>query len=209
MLEGLRLALQADHDIVGLLAGGATLVRECRRLRPDAVLLDLSLPDGSGLELIADLRRAVPGVKILVVTMYADRVLADAALQSGAHGFVPKDAGTEELCHAIAEVLAGRDYVSPLLPKHSKAWNADQAVFGLDQLTPRQRQIVRMLGDGMSTARIATELDLSPNTITFHRTRIRKILGIDSEWGLMRYALVARMSQEEERGAGSQGDRGH
>jgi DNA-binding NarL/FixJ family response regulator len=206
LLEGLRLALQAKYEVVGLLENGAALVQECRRLAPDAVLLDLSLPGISGLELIPVLRRHFPEIKILILTMYTDRVLADAALQSGAHGFMPKDADTKDLCHAIAEILAGRVFVSPRIPKHGSAWKANEPRFGLNKLTPRQRQIVTMLGEGKSTARIAAELQLTSSGVTFHRTRIRKVLGIDSEWGLLRYALVTRMSLEDERAEGGRTD---
>jgi DNA-binding NarL/FixJ family response regulator len=197
LLDGLRLALRGSYEIVGMLTAGGEVLAECLRLEPDAVLLDLSLPDRSGLEVIADLHATCPGIKILVVTMYADRVLADACFQSGAHGFVPKDAGTSELKLAVAAVLAGKRFVSPLIPVHSHLYTPEGAAVGLGRLTPRQREIVRLLGEGKSTPKIAEQLCLSPNTVTFHRVRIRKALGLDSEWRLMRYAFVARMSEEE------------
>jgi DNA-binding NarL/FixJ family response regulator len=199
VLEGLRLELAGAYEIVGMHDTGLRVVEECQRLRPDLVLLDLSLPHKSGLEVIADLRVALPDIKILMVTMHRDAVLADAALQTGANGFVPKDADVPELYRAIDEVLAGRTFVSPLIAKPGAPYSPSDIAFGLADLTPRQRQIVHLLGEGMSTARIAAELHLSPNTITFHRVRIRKALGIDSEWGLMRHAMVVRMSGERQR----------
>jgi DNA-binding NarL/FixJ family response regulator len=197
LLEGLQLALRASYDIVGMLTTGGDVLSECLRLDPDVVLLDLSLPDRSGLEVIADLHAATPGIKILVVTMHADRVLADACFQSGAHGFVPKDAGTPELKRALAEVLTGKRFVSSLIPQHTHRYSPEGAAVGLGRLTPRQREIVRLLGEGKSTPSIAEQLSLSPNTVTFHRVRIRKALGLNSEWTLMRYAFVVRMSEEE------------
>jgi DNA-binding NarL/FixJ family response regulator len=197
LLEGLRLALRASYDIVGMLTTGGDVLSECLRLDPDVVLLDLSLPDRSGLEVIADLHAATPGIKILVVTMHADRVLADACFQSGAHGFVPKDAGTPELKLALAAVLAGKRFSSSLIPQHTHRYSPEGAAVGLGRLTPRQREIVRLLGEGKSTPSIAEQLSLSPNTVTFHRVRIRKALGLNSEWTLMRYAFVVRMSEEE------------
>lgn len=197
LLDGLRLALRGSYEIVGMLTTGGAVLSECLRLAPDAVLLDLSLPDRSGLEVIADLHAATPGIKILVVTMYADRVLADACFQSGAHGFVPKDAGTPELKRALEAVLAGHRFVSSLIPQHSHCYSPAGAAVGLGRLTPRQREIVHLLGEGKSTPCIAEQLSLSPNTVTFHRVRIRKALGLDSEWRLMRYAFVVRMSEEE------------
>jgi DNA-binding NarL/FixJ family response regulator len=127
--------------------------------------------------------------------MHTDPVLADAALQTGAAGFVPKDAHVDELRLAIREVLAGRRYVSPLVPAHPPQFSLATQTFELGRLTPRQREVLKLLGDGKSTAAIATALNLSPWTVTFHRMRIRKALGIDSEWGLMRYAMLVRLSQ--------------
>lgn len=197
LLTGLRLALEKEFDIVGTTQTGADVVEGCRTFSPDVVLLDLSLPDRSGLEVITDLHAELPGIKILVVTMHADRIMADASLQSGAHGFVPKDAGIPELKVAIAAVLAGERFVSDRVPKKSRRFAPGDAALGLSRLTPRQRQIVRFLGEGKSSADIAALVHLKPETITFHRGRIRQILGIDSEWGLVRYALLVRMSEEE------------
>ncbi|HEV8455739.1 MAG TPA: response regulator transcription factor, partial [Gemmatimonadales bacterium] len=197
VLDGLRLALQLDCEVVGEAANGGQVVEACRRLAPDVVLLDLSLPDRSGLEVILDLKAAGLPLRIIVVTMYTDRVLAEACLQAGAHGFVPKDAGTDELRKAIREVLANRQFVSPLVPHLGPRHASGAHAFELARLTPRQRQIVELLGDGKSTACIAAELHLSHYTVTFHRTRIRKVLGIDSEWGLMRYAMIVRISEAE------------
>src|SRR6266545_3802125 len=159
MLEGLRLALQDEYEIAGMVQTGEEVLDQCRRLRPQCVLLDLGLPGRSGLEVIMDLRTEFPEVKILIVTMYADRILAEASLQSGAQGFVPKDAGPAELKAALAEVMAGRRYLSPLVPKHGPRYAPGEVAFGLARLTPRQREIVELIGDGKSTARIARELN--------------------------------------------------
>jgi DNA-binding NarL/FixJ family response regulator len=197
LLDGLRQSLQDEYEIVGMVSAGTEVAGACRRLTPDLVLLDLSLPDRSGLEVIDDLKVGSPAVKILVVTMHLDRVLAEASIQAGAHGFVPKDAGLDELRLAIREVLAGREFVSALVPHTGPRVAAATDTFQLDLLTPRQREIVHLLGDGKSTDWIAKHLHISPWTVTFHRTRIRKALGIDDEWGLLRYALVVRMSEAE------------
>lgn len=198
LLEGLRLALQDEYDVVGTLTSGAAVLPACRELAPDALLLDLSLPDRSGLEIIADLQAELPAIRILVITMHADRVMADASLQSGAHGFVPKDAGIPELRTALEAVLAGERFVSSRIPKHAslRAYPPHSAV-GFAQLTPRQRRIVHLIGEGKRTADIAAELGVTDSTVTFHRQVIRKTLGIDTEWGLLRYAIVVRMSEEE------------
>jgi DNA-binding NarL/FixJ family response regulator len=192
ILAGLRTDLAGDYEIVGALCTGAEVVGECRRLEPDAVLLDLSLPDRSGFEVLRDLRTAGLTTRVLLVSMHNDRHTAEGALQEGADGYVAKNAPVTELRHALAEVLAGRCYLSPLLVDPATHQEAN-VVPGFSELSPHQRQVVSLLGEGHSTERIAEAMGLSANTITYHRVRIRKILGIDSEWGLMRYAMMVRM----------------
>ncbi|HEV8355995.1 MAG TPA: response regulator transcription factor [Gemmatimonadales bacterium] len=199
MLEGMALALRDQYEIVGCSQLGEGVAEACRELLPDAVLLDLSLPDRSGLEVIMDLREAVPDARVIVVTMHADRIMADASFQSGAHGFVPKDAGTAELKQALEHVLAGGLFISELIPKQTHHTTPTDSAVWLGRLTPRQQQIVRMLGEGKRTQDIARELSIDKATVTFHRARIRKALGIDTEWGLVRYALLVRMSEQEAR----------
>lgn len=198
LLEGLRLALQDEFEIVGALTSGTAVLPACRELAPDAVLLDLSLPDRSGLEIISDLQAELPQIRILVITMHADRVMADASLQSGAHGFVPKDSAMPELKAALRAILAGERFVSSRIPRLGslRAYPPDTAV-GLAQLTPRQRRIVHLIGEGKRTADIAADLGVTLPTITFHRQVIRKTLGIDTEYGLLRYSILVRMSGEE------------
>lgn len=199
MLEGLRAALQDSYDVVALVGSGAEGVRAVRKHHPDLVLLDLSLPDQSGLEVIQELHGIAARVKILVVTMHRDRVLADAAIQSGAQGFVPKDADVPELRHAVSEVLAGNIYVSPLVPQRLSYRSTDKLQFALSQLTPTQQRIIRLIGEGRSSASIARRLHLTKATITFHRVRIRQALGLKDEWALLRHAILIRLSEAESR----------
>ncbi len=198
LLEGLKLALQEQFDVVGTANTGAEVLNSCRELRPDAIVLDLSLPDRSGLEIIADLRAELPEVKILVVTMHADRVMADASLQTGAHGFLPKDAGIPELTAVLGRVLAGERVVSQRIPKMGTTRpTLDDAALGMAQLTPRQRKIVHLIAEGKRSADIADEIGCSAATVSFHRMGIRKALGLQSEFALLRYALLVRLSEQE------------
>ena len=198
LLEGLKLALQERFEIVGTANAGAAVVSACHELKPDLVVLDLSLPDRSGLEIIADLRAELPEVKILVVTMHADRVMADASLQTGAHGFLPKDAGIPELIATLTRVLAGERVVSDRIPKFGTTRSTlEDAALGLAQLTPRQRKIVHLIAEGKRSADIAAEIGCSSATVAFHRMGIRKTLGLQSEFALLRYALLVRLSEQE------------
>jgi DNA-binding NarL/FixJ family response regulator len=193
VLDGLRLELSAEFEIVGQVDNGKSVVSECRRLAPDVVLLDLSLPDRDGFGVLADLRASLPGIKTLIVTMHCDPVLAGAALQAGARGFVPKDAKASELRHAVAVVIAGGVFVSPCVATGRTESDSTQHRTRLSHLTPRQQRIVWLIGEGKSTRQIADELHVCPDTVSFHRTRIRKSLVISTEFELTRYAIMTRL----------------
>lgn len=197
VLESLRASLSSEFDVVACVATAADVLPAVQAHQPEVVLLDLGLPDRSGLEVLSDLKHYAASVRVLVVTMHNDPVLVESAMQSGAHGFVPKNAGLQELCSAVRDVAAGLRYLSPRLPKRASRPADGSEHLGLANLTPRQRQIVRLLGEGKTTAEIAACLALSPNTITFHRARIRKALGISSEAGLSKFAFITRLAEAE------------
>jgi len=194
VVQGLEQMLGDRYDIAGVAYAGDELLALLERTPADVVLLDLSLPGRSGLDILPDIRALQPAVKVLVLTMHADRVLAEAALAAGALGFVPKDAGMEELKLALTEVLAGRRYVSPRVPKSSHRMALDALHASLAKLTERQQTILRLLGQGLSSAEIGEKLGLSENTITFHRKRIRAVLGLTSEWELTRQAILVHLA---------------
>ncbi len=198
LVEALRTLLEPHFDIAGTANSGDAILAALPAARPDALLLDLNMPGRSGLDLLPVLVRGFPALRILVVTMYVDRVLAEASLLAGAHGFVPKDSHVDELVVALNEVLAGRRYVSPNVPRQSNRVSLGARHLGLARLTPRQQDIVRMIGAGRTTAEIADALGVSVHTVSFHRKNIRRVLGIDSDWGLVRYAILVSVGDDEE-----------
>ncbi len=208
LVQALRAMLEPHFDIAGEAFSGDQLLERLPAARADALLLDLQMPGRSGLDLLPDLTKSYPKLRILIVTMHVDRVLADAALLAGAHGFIPKDSPVEELVVALNEVLAGRRYVSPNVPRVSNRVSLGASHLGLARLTPRQQQIVQLIGAGKTSEEIAEALGLSVHTIGFHRTNIRRALGIDSEWGLVRYAILVSVGSEAagDRGTEPQGD---
>jgi two-component system nitrate/nitrite response regulator NarL len=132
-------------------------------------------------------------MRILVVTMFLDRCIADAALAAGAHGFIPKDAGRKELKRAITDVLAGERHISPRVPRTSSGRTSLEALHPvLQRLTPHQQTVFRLLGDGKSETEIARSLGVGPSTITFHKQRIQKTLGLETRASLVRYAVLVR-----------------
>jgi DNA-binding NarL/FixJ family response regulator len=155
------------------------------------------MPDRNGLEILPELRAAHPGVKVLMITMHVNRALAEASISGGAHGYIPKECSRDELLLAISEVLAGRVHISPHIPRHTARMSLGASHLALGNLTPRQHEIFRFIGEGHSTTAIAAELGIVEKTVEFHRARIRKALGIANEWGLLRYAVLLRAAEVE------------
>jgi DNA-binding NarL/FixJ family response regulator len=198
VVEGMKGMLRQAYDIVGIAHSGTELLALLATTDADCLLLDLAMPGRNGLDLMPDIRALRPDMKVIVVTMHLDRVLAETVMHAGAHGFVPKDSGAEELHTAIRAVLAGERYMSPRVPRISNKVGLGAMHAGLAQLTPRQQQIVKLLGEGKTSAEIGRALGLSETTIVFHRQGIRKTLGITTEWELNRYAILVSLGGEEE-----------
>jgi DNA-binding NarL/FixJ family response regulator len=192
VVRGLTSLLERDFDIVATAHCGDELLALLPEVVSDGLLLDLEMPGRSGYQLIPRIRRIQPTLPILILTMLVDRTMADACLGAGASGFVPKDADADELRLAIREVLAGRHYVSPLVPKSSHRLGLEASHVGLHRLTRRQEQIVLMLGEGRSGVWISDELGICPSTVTFHKQNIMRTLGLDCEAELVRYAVLIR-----------------
>ena len=198
--EGIRAMLAGRYEVIGPVTNGDEVLEALATHRPAAVLLDLTLPGRNGLELIPEMVRADPTVRILVVSMHTEWVIARRALTTGATGFVPKDSSREELERAVTDVLAGHTHLSPRIgpsvpvgmsPSLRQAWL---------QLTTRHRQIVLGIAEGRNTAEIATALGLSQHTIHFHRRKIRRILGIESDDGLASTAMLIKLAGGTEKG---------
>ena len=194
LVQGLQQMLGKRFDIVGVAYEGEELLDLLRTTTADGLLLDLSFPGRSGLELLPDVRRLQPDLRVLILTMHVDRILAEASLAAGALGFVPKDSGMEELETALTEVLAGRRYLSPRVPKTSHRMGLDAVHLSVSRLTPRQQEILRLLGQGLASGEIAEHFGLTTSAITWHRKHIRKALGLANEWELARVAILVHLA---------------
>lgn len=199
--RGTASLLAPYHEIAGVTHSGRELQESLRRTAVECVLLDLSMPGQSGLQVLPELRQEWPELLIIVLTMHIDRNLANAALGLGADGYVPKDVDLRELLLAIDEVFAGRHYVSPRIPKHTECTGLNARHPLLASLTSRQQRILFLLGEGMTSAAIAEKIGLSLSTITFHRANLRRKLGIDTELGLHQLAVLVRSGLPEGEGA--------
>lgn len=199
MRAGLSLLLNATPDLeVCCEAGSVAEAREIfSRGKPDLVLMDLDLPDGSGLELLEYFNRSLPNVPVLVVTMYGEGMYADRCRKAGARGYLMKEAGGARMLETIRAVLSGgetgaRDPGKPARPKDAPA---DRPPSPLEVLSSRELEVFRLIGEGRDTRDIAARLDLSPKTVDVHRANIKDKLGIHSLPELIRFAVCWREGQ--------------
>jgi two-component system response regulator NreC len=158
---------------------------------PDLILLDVALPTGSGIEAIPELVRILPNVKILVLSMEDDPAYVRAAIQAGAQGYVLKEAAHGELIAAMKEIAGGGFYVHPKLGARlaiKETTSATQA--GLEPLSPRECEVLRLLALGHTNQEIAASLYISVRTVETHRAHIMKKLDLTSRAELVRYALA-------------------
>jgi two-component system response regulator NreC len=185
--SGVRKVLEGNGtiEVVGEASGIHEALVQARALKPDVVILDLTLRDGSGLDVIADLREG--GARVVILSMQDEPAYARKAFELGAQGYVVKDAADDELASAIDTVLADRIYVHPTL--------AARLVMGEpeDELTDREREILRLIALGYTNQEIAGQLFLSVRTIEAHRRHILDKLRLSTRAELVRYALARRI----------------
>jgi len=200
--DGVKALLERYEDYI--IAGECTTAQDAleaaQRLQPDLVLLDVQLPGISGLEVVPELLKINPAIRILVLTASEDRFSVIAAIQAGARGYVPKTANASELMIAVRTVLQGGTYLSPAASAHlmdrlQRRTDAALESDALSKLTPRERQIVRMIAEGHSTKEIAVVLNLGINTIRSYRKNLMAKLGLSSAVMLTRWALSQGLAQ--------------
>ena len=193
MLEGLRKLLEPECDLVGTVADGRALVDAAARLRPDVILLDISMPLLNGLEAARRIRTLAPESKLLFLTMHADPTYAREAFQAGASGYLLKRSAASELVTAIGAVLRGRRYVTPLFSEDVLQPQGSDAVNLTPQsgrLTPRQREVLQLVAEGHTRKDIASLLNISVKTVEFHKGRIMDRLGLRTASELTKYAVA-------------------
>lgn len=194
--HGLSLLLQREPDLA--VCGEAGTYDEALEMAentsPDVVLVDITLKDRNGLELIKELNRKHPGVRCLVLSMHDEAEYADRALRSGARGYVMKEDADEVVVQAIRHVLKGEVYVSPVMSgrliRQLSGEAAEQSSHtGIGSLTDRERDVFECLGQGLSTRKIAEKYSLSERTIEVHRANIKKKLQLEDAAQVLREAV--------------------
>ncbi|ALA60401.1 response regulator [Nitrospira moscoviensis] len=193
VLEGFRRILEGQYELVGTAADGRALVDAAKRLQPDIVILDVSMPMLNGINAAAQIRKLNPAIKIIVVTMHADTDYVRSAFEAGASAYVLKRSAVDELEQAIRAVIAGHSYITPLITKDLLdvfLAKASEKPGGTDGLTLRQREVLQLLAEGRTAKEIANVLNISSRTVEFHKGQILDQLNLHTTADLIKYAVT-------------------
>jgi DNA-binding NarL/FixJ family response regulator len=188
MLAGLRKLLAPDFEVVGTVTDGRALLAAAKLWRPALVITDISMPGMDGLEATRRLREIVPEARVLILSIHTESSWLRAAVEAGAWGYLPKTAAPEEIETAIREVLEGRPYFSPAVPR--AVFAAPGEASG-EALTPRELDIVRLVGKGLGNKEIAHALGVSVTTVRTHLNKVYDKLEPGSRVELALYAANA------------------
>ena len=195
--RGARGVLNSRHGwrVVGEAANGREAVEKTIKLKPDVAIIDISMPELEGVEVVRQVREAAPETKVLVLTMHESDQMVQRALDAGAHGYILKSDLTECLAKAVKAVAEGKRFLTPriseivlegFLNKRSRHQRGDRAD---TRTTPRELEIIRLLAQGKSNKEIAAELGIAVRTVETHRAKIMLKLGLHSVTELVHYAI--------------------
>jgi DNA-binding NarL/FixJ family response regulator len=190
--EGLKELLTPEFEVLGVVEDGRALVEEAIRLRPDVIVVDITMPHLNGIDALVQLKKNDPRVRVVFLTMHREVVYARRALEGGAFGFVLKHAAPEELVLAIRAALNGQKYITPavagdvLQSMRSDPQSSQDSLFSL---TPRQREILQLLAEGKTAKEVSAILGISTRTVEFHKYEMMQSVGINTNAQLIHFAI--------------------
>lgn len=201
--EGLRALLegQSDFEVIGDASNGQEAVERALRMRPHVVLMDISMPVLDGLAATRRITKADPEIRVLVLTVHETEDYFFRVLEAGAHGFLVKDTAATELTEAVRAVHRGGVFLHPplakrLLEEYLKRISSGEERAAQARLTPRERQVLTLIGAGYTNQEIADQLSLSVSTVQTHRSHLIDKLDLHSRASLMRYAVRVGLLRE-------------
>lgn len=190
LLGAFEKLLAGECEVVGQVSDGRALIVAAETLKPDVIVLDISMPLLNGLEAGRQIKQELRNVKLVFLTMQEDPDVAAEAFRSGASGYLLKRSAASELATAIREVTQGRSYITPLIAEGlvGSLLHVDEHKPDLE-LTSRQREVLQLLAEGHSMKEVANLLNLTPRTVAFHKYRMMEHLKVKSTAELIQYAV--------------------
>lgn len=193
--QGLRNLLENETDfhVLGEAGDGIEAIEMVDRIKPDVLIVDMMMPGLNGLEVLRQALKRHSRMRVIVLSMQGTDTYVVEAMNNGASGYVLKDTGPGEIVNAVREVVHGGRYLSPRLSERLQDASADTSAGALtepyESLTNREREILQMTVEGLTSSQIAGRLFISPRTVELHRSRVMKKLGLRSQAELVRYAV--------------------
>jgi DNA-binding NarL/FixJ family response regulator len=188
--EGLKNLLSGEFEVIGAVEDGPSLVEAARRLKPNVIVADVSMPGLNGIEALKLLKAGDPAVRLVFLTMHTELAYARRALEAGASGFVLKHCAPEELVLAVRAALSDQCFITPALARRLMAEaKGDSSEDPIAGLTPRQREILRLAAHGRSAKQIAGDLGISTRTVEFHKYQLMETLGLRTSAELVHFAI--------------------
>jgi DNA-binding NarL/FixJ family response regulator len=196
--EACKGLLEPEFDVIGVVSDGRALLQAAAELRPDVVILDISMPQLNGLDAGEQIKQKSRGTKLIFLTMMLGPDVAAEAFRRGASGYVLKHCNAEELVVAVRRVLRGESYLSPAITKDTVEYLLRSGAVYKEQkhISGRQSEVLQLLAEGKSMKEIAFILNLKPGTVAFHKYQIMDVLGIKTSAGLIEYAIKHHMISE-------------
>jgi DNA-binding NarL/FixJ family response regulator len=187
---GLTKLLEPHYEVVGSVEDGRALLKAAVELKPNVVLLDIGMPLLNGLDAARELRKRMPHVKMIFLTMESDSYIAAEAFRAGAVAYLLKTSAPSELLQAVHDAVRGVSYVTPQIRRAMEdRFIRDPRELAPKQLTSRQREVLQMLAEGRSMKEIAYVLEIAHRTVRFHKYQIMDELGITTNSDLVKYAM--------------------
>jgi two-component system, NarL family, invasion response regulator UvrY len=199
VLKGLKEIIEEHFDdaTIDISYKGYELLNKVTNGDYDIVLLDISLPDINGLEVLKEIKKKKRHLPVLVLSMYPEEQYAARALKAGAHGYLTKRTASDELAVAVKRILSGKRYVTPAFAEQMVLdFESDTEASPHEILSDRELQVLRMIGEGKTVKKIAGELHLSSNTVRTYRTRILEKIGVEGTGELIRYAITHNLTEQ-------------
>lgn len=190
--EGLKSLLSPEFELVGVVEDGLALIDAAKKLRPDVIVADITMPRLNGLDALAQVKREVPRTRVIFLTMHQDVAYARRALDAGASGFVLKHSAPAELVAAIRAALEGKIYLAPALASdvlQEIQRDPKAAKDPVTSLTARQREILQLFAEGRSAKEISSLLNISARTVEFHKYQMMENLGLHNSTELTHFAI--------------------
>ncbi len=194
LAEACRSVLEPQYQVVGVVTDGRALLEAAFTLKPDVIILDIAMPGLNGLDAGEQIKRRMPNVKLVFLTMTLTAEVAAEAFRRGASGYVLKQSAADELVIAIHKVTHGESYLSPLIARETVSFLLNQRETQAKRITNRQNEVLQLLAEGMSMKEVANTLNIKPGTVAFQKYRMMETLGVKTNAELLKYAIKHQLS---------------